>query len=1205
MGCDELQNEEPNQQSGNEAATPSRKSSLVSASNLPDWTLDSTVGEHLWNDCTNSAEVCHISEECGRSGAKKKCSVCRITCHVQCIQTLKLTCRPTFREADIREYREEKKSFVPHHWVGRRRQESKCKSCAKSIQPMFAFSSKDMVAMQCTWCKAIYHNRPSCFSDLVRSAQCSLGPHASLIVPPNWIIKIPEKNSFKSSIRRASSMVCPSKQTMLGSHLCSSSSRPENLSVVTKGPDRCSVTGNTIEGLATGAKTTAALTTAEESMQTTPTTLSAQVAHGDPAKRDTLPTSPELKRISPSLRSSNLMLAGELPFVIKSNPLDAEKLKPLLVFLNPRSGGNQGLLLLRKFQWLLNPRQVFDLSQGGPRMGLELFNRIPNLRVLACGGDGTVGWVFSTIDELKINPIPPVAVLPLGTGNDLARTLRWGAGYADEPISKILRSIEQGNVVALDRWQVDCTPRAEVLSVHDSDEDESSRHRPTSSTLPLKVFNNYFSLGADAATALEFHESREANPEKFKSRLKNKIFYAGCGGRDLLLRSWRDLCDHVTLKCDGKDFTPLIRSIRPHVILFLNIPRYGSGTLPWGQAPPAAGFEQPRIDDGLIEVIGLSSTTLAMIQVGGHGDRICQCRKVTLTTNKVIPMQMDGEPCRLRPATLHIRCSHQALVVQKQGHQPTYSARGPDRETFLVPGSNKIRLFIFVISLEDYQTIPEDSIALRQVAKFYGAISVQFNAHLGMVRDTIAAFNKSSQTHQSEDDADETTGKGYNQAMFSLSDSWAFIDSTTAATRFFRIDQKKESSHFITDICNMEELFLIDSGIPSRLVVDEPQTNGNAVLSPDQSDDIKPDHPLNVIDYKQGDNSGTGAMNSSMKNSPSNPSVSSESRKKELSTETRRSTSEFDDRQECDIPVQTSSFAFNIDIELRENGNSARELEPEKLVCMSRLQQNDENDLQLEIQQRLAIESPSLVLTSDEQEKNEVVENPLEMPSENNRISEKARSLDQASKISIGRITDWLHQNTSCGDSVCNTTSERACEIELIPSDSEQKQPIHTKRGSCRNRAKHLEEVDSLQTHLNRALLNASRKGLTEQIVELLEAGANIMAIDQSGRSSLHLATKFGCEDVVRALLKYASPQLLELREHRKKQTALHKAAAYRRHNICQLLLEAGACPTARDAHGKRPRRLAYDAGDFALAHHLQREELMFTIAHGRGRISV
>ena len=54
-------------------------------------------------------------------------------------------------------------------------------------------------------------------------------------------------------------------------------------------------------------------------------------------------------------------------FAIK--PIPSTKLKPVLIFINPKSGGNQGLKLMQKFQWLLNPRQVFDLAQGGPTAG--------------------------------------------------------------------------------------------------------------------------------------------------------------------------------------------------------------------------------------------------------------------------------------------------------------------------------------------------------------------------------------------------------------------------------------------------------------------------------------------------------------------------------------------------------------------------------------------------------------------------------------------------------------------------------------------------------------------------------------------------------------------------------------------------------------------------------------------------------------------
>ncbi|KAA3679096.1 diacylglycerol kinase (ATP) [Paragonimus westermani] len=499
--------------------------------------------------------------------------------------------------------------------------------------------------------------------------------------------------------------------------------------------------------------------------------------------------------------------------------------KPLLVFINPKSGGNQGLSLLRKFQWMLNPRQVFDLSQGGPRMGLELFNRVPNLRVLVCGGDGTVGWVFSTIDELELSPPPPVAVLPLGTGNDLARTLHWGSGYTDEPKSKILRSVANGEIIALDRWHVDCEQRSDLLEGASSavmaDDEDGRSIGLVRTTLPLTVFNNYFSLGADAATALEFHECREANPEKFTSRLKNKMFYAGCGGKDLLRRCWRDLSEHITLVCDGKDMTPLIRSLRPHVILFLNIPKYGSGTLPWGHAPATAGFKPPRIDDGLLEVIGLSSTTLALLQVGGHGDRICQCREVTLTTDKVIPVQMDGEPCRLLPAKVEIRCSHQALVVEKRGRRSSSLSRNNSKDFLEKRGTcGYAWLHIFVISLRDYEAIAEDALVLRHLAAYYGSISVTFEATVSKMRRTVEAFNDlfdpvaATETDQHEDKRAARSEK----PLFRLSNSWLFVDSTTAASRFFRIDSMRESVHFITDICNMEELFLIDNQMDSRLV---------------------------------------------------------------------------------------------------------------------------------------------------------------------------------------------------------------------------------------------------------------------------------------------------------------------------------------------------------------------------------------------------
>ena len=65
------------------------------------------------------------------------------------------------------------------------------------------------------------------------------------------------------------------------------------------------------------------------------------------------------------------VLIVERPVIpyLQVKPLSQHPHKPLLVFINPKSGGNQGAKCMQVFQWLLNPRQVFDLSQGGPALG--------------------------------------------------------------------------------------------------------------------------------------------------------------------------------------------------------------------------------------------------------------------------------------------------------------------------------------------------------------------------------------------------------------------------------------------------------------------------------------------------------------------------------------------------------------------------------------------------------------------------------------------------------------------------------------------------------------------------------------------------------------------------------------------------------------------------------------------------------------------
>ncbi|XP_062381306.1 diacylglycerol kinase theta isoform X1 [Sardina pilchardus] len=316
---------------------------------------------------------------------------------------------------------------------------------------------------------------------------------------------------------------------------------------------------------------------------------------------------------------------------------------PLLVYVNPKSGGLKGREILYNFRKILNPHQVFELTNGGPLGGLHTFREVPRFRILVCGGDGTVGWVLGVLEAIRhklVCPEPAIGIIPLGTGNDLARVLRWGAGYSGEDPHSILLSLDEAEEVEMDRWTI-------LLDAQEMAEDG----KENGFLEPPKIvhMNNYFGVGIDAEVSLDFHHAREEEPGKFNSRFHNKGVYVKVGLQKL--SHTRSLHKDIKLQVDKQEVElPNIEGL-----IFLNIPSWGSGADLWGSDSDSR-YGKPRIDDGMLEVVGVTGV-VHMGQVQGglrSGIRIAQGTYIRITVTKPIPMQVDGEPWVQSPGQIII-----------------------------------------------------------------------------------------------------------------------------------------------------------------------------------------------------------------------------------------------------------------------------------------------------------------------------------------------------------------------------------------------------------------------------------------------------------------------------------------------------------------------------------------------------------------------
>ncbi|KAF5833126.1 ATP-NAD kinase-like domain-containing protein [Dunaliella salina] len=367
---------------------------------------------------------------------------------------------------------------------------------------------------------------------------------------------------------------------------------------------------------------------------------------------------------------------------------------PLIVFINARSGGGDGPRLAQVLSRALGRAQVFDISEHRPDVVLKKmwsnFQSAENagdkdatyyrqrLRIIVAGGDGTIAWVLGTIKKLNLQPAPGVAIIPLGTGNDMSRSFGWGGLFLRSSIKNydqiccMLMRVGCAKPDPLDCWSISValpnrdfiSPMPHCISLVEP--------KPEHGQQPLAakgMFWNYLSIGLDAKAAYGFHQLREAHPALTAGRISNQWWYSWfsctsgwfCGAKPITHKAKLSI-----IPADGTSWQDVKIRDDIRAIVLLNLQSYAGGRQLWGATPLTRndlnrGLKEPSYNDGLVEVVGLTNgyhTGMVMATSGHmvHARRICQAAGVRISMRASHTkagggyshcfLQVDGEPWR-------------------------------------------------------------------------------------------------------------------------------------------------------------------------------------------------------------------------------------------------------------------------------------------------------------------------------------------------------------------------------------------------------------------------------------------------------------------------------------------------------------------------------------------------------------------------------
>jgi diacylglycerol kinase (ATP) len=296
---------------------------------------------------------------------------------------------------------------------------------------------------------------------------------------------------------------------------------------------------------------------------------------------------------------------------------------PLVCFINSKAGRKQGLLLKEELKRFVKQHQIVDLGSEDPEPALRAFAKLPKYCVLVCGGDGTVGWINGAVQKVhkdmnSMQNVPGVAILPIGTGNDISIATGWGRSFKDGSIHSLLEKLLTSRPVPLDRW---------AMRVNGSTQG---------------IFQNYLGIGIDASIAMQVDKLRNRWPRLFFSRRLNRQYYGLMGIFDWLRRKFKNFAKDVKVHVDGKEVAlpPATKGV-----IILNINSYGGGSLAWFD-DELHRFAPASVSDGLFEVIAVKGPVqLGKVKFGmTRFEKIAQGSHLSVEAGIPLPMHRDGEP---------------------------------------------------------------------------------------------------------------------------------------------------------------------------------------------------------------------------------------------------------------------------------------------------------------------------------------------------------------------------------------------------------------------------------------------------------------------------------------------------------------------------------------------------------------------------------